>query len=359
MVKILKAIVHQLNLEGNKPILSDNILDLSSTSAVIDFFENHIIKSRDDSKIKACSFKNTSFNYVKNISEETYKKSQEYNGNTITEENFEEFFIENSKVLTTQLRIFMEQRSKSDGSLFVFIYELNDSKYLAILKMDPNDGVKVTINDETGKFEVTLIENMLPGIKEKLHKCAFIKLMSSYDNDEVQVLALDKQKGNREPAKFFMDNFLQVVEKANDKNLTVAVRKSIISIFLPIIPDNKKSLFSLCVTKRMSEKKLFNLDNDIESMLLNFVDRSDLDKLDMTYETSKIKTNVKEQYPDAVFEFTPNPEELNNIIYKSDDGKVKLTVNPENSSDVIFESDTDDDYYIVKIDKDKINMKKI
>jgi len=94
-------------------------------------------------------------------------------------------------------------------------------------------------------------------------------------------------------------------------------------------------------------------------MLLTFVEKNFLDEFDMSYETSKVKKAVTEKYTDAVFEFTPNPEELRNIIYKSEDGKVKLTVDPKNSLDVIFEPDIDDDYYIVKISKDKINMRQI
>lgn len=359
MVKILNAIVHQLDLSGNSAILSNNILELSANNEVIAFFENHIMNSRNDSKIKACSFKNGSYNMVRNISGEINKVLQGFQTNLITEKEYEEIFIDSSKNLTNQLRLYMEQRSRSDGSLFVFIYELEGEKYLAILKMDPNDGVKVAVNESTGNLEVSLIKNMLPGIKEKLHKCAFIRLMDSYDNNNVHVLALDKQKGTSEPAKFFMEDFLQVVEKANDKNLTTAVCQSIVEVFLPIIPEAKRTQFKLHVIDRMSTSRTFNLDNEIENMLLTFVEKNFLDEFDMSYETSKVKKAVTEKYTDAVFEFTPNPEELRNIIYKSEDGKVKLTVDPKNSLDVIFEPDIDDDYYIVKISKDKINMRQI
>jgi len=290
MPTIHKMIVHQLNLSENAPILSDSIIDLDSIANAEDalnFFKKHIKINRTQSATKKSKFKVGNAYIVKNSAMEIAKN--------INSESIDETFITESRRIAEHFANSIRGKSSSDGSVIVLLYTYYDKNYLGILKMDPNLGIEIVDND--GNLSIKVHTNILPSIKEKLHKSAFIILKSSYDtisdsqedatesiqsldeiaytteddselsdtnedkDDEVEdgdeveeddesedeveednlveddfdLFILDKQQNKSEVAKFFMNDFLACIEVANNDNLTEIIQKNIIGIFEELI----------------------------------------------------------------------------------------------------------------------------
>ena len=104
----------------------------------------------------------------------------------------------------------MQTVSNSNGSVFVAHIELIGEPYILLLKLDPKDALQIDL--ET--LNLKTIENILPDASSRVQKCALIRM--NYDPLEENLYVLDKQSDG-EPAKFFMETFLQAIPVPNDK----------------------------------------------------------------------------------------------------------------------------------------------
>ena len=109
----------------------------------------------------------------------------------------------------------MKRTSSTSSATLIFLHYFNvDSgkDYLGILKMDPNDGIEL---DPERVFKVR--KHMLPNVKERLHKSAFIKLDEKLFAEESHLYVLDKQQKMDGISKFFLEAFLNAKEVNSDK----------------------------------------------------------------------------------------------------------------------------------------------
>lgn len=349
MVPVIeKMIVHDLNLGGSRPEFSDELINLTDlvnaddeneffetelteeleessndideeTENEIDgleFFKEHIKNNRTLGFTKQCKFLDNPANHVRNAILTLYPLIKD----DIFDEQFNDAFIEQSKIITGHLHTSMKGKSRSDGAVFIFIYIHLGQRFLGILKMDPNLGIQVNDN-----LTLTVRKKMLPSVKEKLHKSAFIKFMQEFENDgTTDLFILDRQQTRDEPAKYFMTDFLISREKANDDNLTPELLKNIKNeICLHIETDDKKSHFIQKLSKRFSQMEEFNLDLHLAPLLTGFLPSDfPLDK-----SISIIKDKTLSKYPDAVFSFVPNPNKVRDIEFKNEEKSVVIKIN--------------------------------
>lgn len=326
---IEKMIVHNLNLGGDTPIHSDDLInlpDLELENGALDFFREHIRNNRLHSNTKRCNFKPTTANHLKT-------SIIEMNG-AYNEQNFDDLFIEKSIIIADHLANSMRGKSSSDGSVFILLYTYEDQRYLGILKMDPNLGIQVT-------EDLTLIvrPHMLPSTKVKLHKSAFILFQNEFNEGQTHLYALDRQQTKDEAAKYFMNDFLQAQERANDSNMTTTIEREIKNeICAQIQSPQLRSEFSSKLKTKLISGEVFNLDEDLPPLAREFFPVG----FALAESIDSIKVRVFTKYPDATFEFTPNPLKVKGIEFKSEDQSVTIKINVDVDED-LYSYDTDEE----------------
>ncbi|EKQ3623222.1 nucleoid-associated protein, partial [Enterococcus faecalis] len=207
------------------------------------------------------------------------------------------------------------------GSLFILLYEDDNSTFLGLLKMDPNDGVQ--IHDD---LSIEVRKDMLPSINEKLHKSALIEL-KEYKENEFHLYVLDKQQGVNEPAKYFIEYFLNAIELASDKNLTKYIQAEISSSFDQLIPAENIPYLNNNLKHAFIKKETFDIDVDLEPILKPLLHNSNED-LDLTESIEAFKDKILKTYPDATFKFKPDEVSVKEIIYRTPDKSVEIKFDP-------------------------------
>ena len=176
----------------NVPVLSD--VETPFSSKLVDFF-----KSKFSSSIGSSNSVE-----IKYTDEKECVPSQ-----------IEQYFLDHSKSITTSQKIakklFEIQNARNTEGLLLFVYGVqNQNDFLAILKVEREEGVQIDIQkDDEGKtsFNLNYIENLMLTKKTKLFKIAlFIK-----DGNETKGFLSDNQIGQTSTgnyADFFMSEFL-------------------------------------------------------------------------------------------------------------------------------------------------------
>ncbi|MDQ0428522.1 hypothetical protein QOZ98_001348 [Planomicrobium stackebrandtii] len=314
---IEKMIVHNLNLKGNRPIYSEGLINLESLDHrddALEFFKEHIRNNRLQGHTKICKFSDSQANHVKT----SINEMSNLYSNPREDYSFDELFKRKSIVITDHLANSMRGKSSSDGSIFIFLYTYEESRFLGLLKMDPNLGIQV--NDD---LTLTVRPSMLPSTKEKLHKSAFIKFQSQFITDEAHLFVLDRQQTQDEPAKYFLRDFLQAIEKANSSNLTTAIEREIKVEICGRIEDPRiVSEFSSRLKTTLIHADRFNLDEDLPLLIRGLLP----DGFAIEESIRVIKNKVVAKFPDAIFEFVPDPLKVKDLIYKSEDQNVTIKI---------------------------------
>lgn len=325
-ITISKLIVHKLNINDSLPILNNTCIDLSSDElqAALPFFKEHIINSRKQGAMKSCQFAD--------INDNSIRKSMTRIIDSQNKDIINETFIDESRQLTQRLadRI-RSSSSRSDGSLFVILYNDNGKNFVGLLKMDPNDGVQVNAD-----LSITVRKDMLPSINEKLHKSALIEL-KEYRENEFHLFVLDKQKGINDPARYFMEYFLNAKELSSDRNMTKFIQSEIGNSFDQVIEVSSKPKLNSKLRKRFLEQDMFNIDTDLEPIIRPLL-KETFRNLDLTEIINDFKDKILKAYPDAQFTFVPDEEVVKEVIFRTPNKDVELKFSPA----LTFE----DDYFI-------------
>lgn len=363
-IEILKAAFHQLNLGGNNVISNSSILNFSGMddSEFADtFFKKHIKQNRIDSKTKQSYFINSRTNPVRRICQELFKNYNMLLEELIPDDQFNDIFLSKTIEVTNLFRLSMEGKSSSDGTIFSFLYKENENLFLGILKMDPDSGIKIDNDEENLKLEI--VPSLLPGEKEKLHKCAFIKIDSLIDDIDTQedasdaidleLFVLDKQTSKGGKTQYFFNEFLQVKEIARNDNLTDQFLKHIPRGVREYIHLGQLPAFNKNLIIELSKNEPFDLDINLVKILKPYLKDSYKD-IEMDNIIQPIKEQILKDYPDAVFTINGDFSNDSKIEYKDVDKKIKISIDKDKLVDVKFDQDTT--YYILKIDKDEFDI---
>ncbi|TVY09068.1 nucleoid-associated protein [Paenibacillus cremeus] len=289
-IAISKLIAHDLALDKANPRTYHQLMDLSQVPAeVLDFFANHISNSVIAKQIKVCTFTHQNAAVLIDCLEISNDLSND------------QLFIDNSINMTQSLfNVMKSTSSRSSGTLIFILYSDLDSgfPYLAILKMDPNKAIQI---DRTN-YKFVVQEDILPSLNEKLHKCAFIKLIPTLWDEEFHLRVLDKQQLTGEVSKYFLSAFLESHSIVDNKVMTelvsshlveYAVQEKIIHTQAEIVDFNAK------VDRMLYLGKSVDLDRDLESLFKTLVpgDADRLSKID------GFKQKLVQKRENVTFEF--------------------------------------------------------
>lgn len=211
-VNIEKAIVHILDKNSDSPILAE--VEQEINEEIDEFLAKHIIKSlKDDDNRKAKFIRQNSI--VKDCSIDL-----------LSEENF----IEKSKEIANHMfKIMKNNNNISSADLVICMFSAEKSKYIGILKLDYQKSYIHEIDYIDDIFQVRIIPQDigLPGINQKLQKCAFIREFN--EENSYDMLILDKQSysQNSDVAQFFTENFLECEIIVDNRDKTKILKSTV------------------------------------------------------------------------------------------------------------------------------------
>lgn len=212
-INVSKAVIHVLNQESSEPLLNEFELEINDD--IYNFLEKHISKSLSDDDARKARFKE-GLNLVKEVSFRTFVEP--------------DYFLEGSKEIARQLFKAMKTNSSiSSTDLIVCLYENEEEHSIAVLKMDYSTSFihDIELIDEKFKISIKKQEISLPGIGQKIQKCAFIRENES--PNEHDMILLDNQinsKNVEEPiAHFFIQTFLGAELISDNKTCTKLFKK--------------------------------------------------------------------------------------------------------------------------------------
>ncbi|ABR49310.1 conserved hypothetical protein [Alkaliphilus metalliredigens QYMF] len=204
-------IVHVLDKTAEEPLLTDFQQEI--TEEIHELIEKHIVRSLKDDDNRIAKFI-TGPNIVRDSCDQIlYHESS---------------FVESSKIIAQHLfRAMKVNANTSSCDLVICSYSVDSQKYVGILKMDYRKSYVHDIEYVDDRFKVSIIshETGLPGMAQRLQKCAFIKRYEA--NDEYDLVLLDKQqaKGSEQDvAHFFAQDFLNCNILVDSKDKTKMFR---------------------------------------------------------------------------------------------------------------------------------------
>lgn len=185
---INKVALNVLDRENNTTLLTEKELEL--TEEVYEYFESHLLKILKDEEAKPAYFGEEK-NIVRDLCKEIFED--------------EEQFVDNSNNLSQYLfRCIGTDEKESSGDMAVCLFESQEGRFLAILKLNFTNSYCHFIKDNAGNPVVTVGVNRtgLPGLSQKVSKAVVIRELKV--DGEYNMLVLDRDK-----AGIFINSFLK------------------------------------------------------------------------------------------------------------------------------------------------------
>lgn len=213
-IVIHHLIVHKVDHKNyDQPVYAD--LETQVTEEVVSFIRQHIRKNRGHKNTSTAIFgpdpEDADYT-VKILSDEVLVNNS--------------LFISNTQRIAELLFKAQKTKNTSPGELVLCLFseKRQPDRWLAILKMDPEDGFVGRQLDVNGQVQILLerVDGVLP--QGELQKCAFVLPVSHRESARCDLVVLDQQQqnygGQRQVASFFLHDFLNCVRELNRRDLT-------------------------------------------------------------------------------------------------------------------------------------------
>jgi hypothetical protein len=199
-LQIETCILHILDPQGQGLVLSDTLLPLGESPALMEYFTQHIRGSLQDPTLKAAKFLGTA-------AEAPFGIFRAMTGSQAA-------LINGSQQLARALYAILEHdRRISVADLGVCVYHAAADpglRFLALLKIDSSRVFRHIVRHEGGRVLVSFELEGNAFTSERLQKAAFIRPLEPRPGD-YDLLLLDRQTGADQPggiARFFAQTFL-------------------------------------------------------------------------------------------------------------------------------------------------------
>lgn len=331
---INRLAINALDLKTSSPTVSNSIFPLNEDHGIInDFFITHLLETREGKSTKSCKFIDKDAAIKTKVSRYESQKSDDE-------------FLKLSKELTeTLFKIMKNSSSNSSGTFFVLEVVLKNEPCIFIIKLDPKSGVQ--INLET--LSVKVLENILPDSNDRVHKCAIIKTVHSKDSKVADLFVMDKQQREGEPARFFIETYLQAQEILNDRIITRDVINHAKINIIDIVPEAEHHKVMEYIDKQFSNNSKIELGKSIKDILEDLVPEEKQDReIFIEKSADKFVSSYLEAHKDHQTSFVATRNDQH-VIYRAEKNQVFFRYNQGMTGKVVVSKDTLNNT-IIKID---------
>lgn len=301
-IQMKRMAVTLLDMQQSRFVSANKTMDLTKleTNVYTEFFESYIDATLNSPKSVACKFLDRDNDILTKIN-----RYVEYPDDT--------HFLSLVNDVSNKLYQVMQTVSNSNGSVFVAHIELIGEEYILILKLDPKDAVQIDL--ET--LNLNTIENILPDASSRVQKCALIRM--NYDPHEENLYVLDKQSDG-EPAKFFMETFLQATPIASDKKKTKMLMKELYEKIAESLNEEETPRLQKVIDDEFVNGKYVELDTSVHNIYTAIAPENNRDEF--VEQGAKVFINeFTDRNPDFTPTFEVKRDDLN-VMYKSADGEI-------------------------------------
>ncbi len=335
-IQMKRIAVTLLDMEQSRFVSASQTMDLSAIQSEVysNFFESYIDTTLNSPKSVACKFLDRDNDIITKIN-----RYVEYPDDT--------HFLSLANDLSNKLYQIMQNVSNSNGSVFVAHIEIIDEPYILFLKLDPKEAVQIDL--ET--LNLKTIENILPDASSRVQKCALIRM--NYNPLEENVYVLDRQSDG-EPAKFFMETFLQATPIASDRKKTKMLMKELYEKIAESINEEQTPHLQKVIDEEFENGKYIELDASVHNIYEAIAPSEN--RNDFVEQGAKLF--IKE-FTDRNPNFTPTFEVKRddlNVIYKSAEGEILFRYDKRLENIEVHHDQVNGTYTITIRDADKIDF---
>ncbi|WP_225223843.1 nucleoid-associated protein [Solibacillus merdavium] len=335
-IQMKRIAVTLLDMEQSRFVSASQTMDLSAIQSEVysNFFESYIDTTLNSPKSVACKFLDRDNDIITKIN-----RYVEYPDDT--------HFLSLANDLSNKLYQIMQNVSNSNGSVFVAHIEIIDEPYILFLKLDPKEAVQIDL--ET--LNLKTIENILPDASSRVQKCALIRM--NYNPLEENVYVLDRQSDG-EPAKFFMETFLQATPIASDRKKTKMLMKELYEKIAESINEEQTPHLQKVIDEEFENGKYIELDASVHNIYEAIAPSEN--RNDFVEQGAKLFIN---EFTDRNPNFTPTFEVKRddlNVIYKSAEGEILFRYDKRLENIEVHHDQVNGTYTITIRDADKIDF---
>lgn len=335
-IQMKRIAVTLLDMEQSRFVSASQTMDLSAIQSEVysNFFESYIDATLNSPKSVAGKFLDRDNDIITKIN-----RYVEYPDDT--------HFISLANDLSNKLYQIMQNVSNSNGSVFVAHIEIIDEPYILFLKLDPKEAVQIDL--ET--LNLNTIDNILPDASSRVQKCALIRM--NYNPLEENVYVLDRQSDG-EPAKFFMETFLQATPIASDKKKTKMLMKELYEKIAESINEEQTPHLQKVIDEEFENGKYIELDASVHNIYEAIAPSEN--RNDFVEQGAKL---FIDEFTDRNPDFTPTFEVKRddlNVIYKSAEGEILFRYDKRLENIDVHHDQVSGTYTITIRDADKIDF---
>lgn len=301
-IQLKRVAIALLDLENETFVEATRTIPFSEMSHEVyhDFFEQYVDATFNSSKSVPCAFIDQDNDILTKILRYSDLPDDEH-------------FITLTNELANKLYTVMKPVSNSNGSVFVAHIELIGEQYILIMKLDPKVAVQIDLHTLT----LNSIENILPTALDKIHKCALVKM--NYEPNEENVYVLDKQSDG-EPAKFFMESFLQAIPVPNDRKKTKVLIKELYETIKPTFQGDDEMRLATVLDEEFEHGKIIKVEEAVTHVFEKLAPAINTEHY-IESETKEFLSKFSERNPGFTSELEVKRDDLH-AVYKSSDGSV-------------------------------------
>lgn len=198
-----KAILHVVDAHADEAILTSKTLEI--TVDVEEFVRKHVLKSLNDDETTTCRFLSDQVQTAQSV-------------HAII--NDSDTFADQSILLTKRMFEIIKNTEIPSGDMLFVQYVADEQRCFGIMKLDYQMAYmhNITFNEEALCINLISQEVGLPGVGQRLKKCAFF---TKAPENQLEMIVLDKkQKIEDGKESYFVEKFLEAVKVSDDTERT-------------------------------------------------------------------------------------------------------------------------------------------
>lgn len=330
-IELDELIVHALNPRkpGGK-VISECSIPLEDNQQLIKYFIDHIRNSLHNHTAKAASFEAIDQNLVSGICNDLLKGNTTLlDGSVTLAEKLYDIIDRDGRINPCDLAVCFYRVKNGEDTEDTEDTE-NNVRYLALLNIEPSEVFRhKTKTNSAGETYIgfELEKNIMPTIREKLQRCAFIRSLDP--RSEYDMILLDKKRPAEIVGKFFEDDFLGAKPTFNDEKRTLKLYSGLINAKNRLRPElNPPQFNSLEQAIRVAMQRTnINVETWVNGLPLH-ADHKTI-----------IKEEISRKIPDIEFDLDT---EFSTTLTKTrsfrGDNNLRITYKTEDGTDTILKS---------------------